>query len=130
MAFSVGDIVLFESSVAGKAKFHFCFYFDDNSERFGFIFLNSEGEYRDHFGIDCGKIPELPKSRTGRTVFSCPTVMRKTPKMLGPLRPRKMCRLPKDVASEFYEFAKSITSMIDADKSRLLTTLKLLMDEA
>lgn len=126
MEFSVGDIIFFRSDVAGKAKYHFCFYFDDTSDRFGLIFLNSEGIYTDHFAVDCAKIPELPQSRTGQSIFSCPTVIRRSPEQLLKLNPEKKCTLSKEVASEFLAFAHTITSMTVRDKERLIATLSAL----
>lgn len=128
MDFEVGDIVLFESAVAGKAKFHFCFVFNGENSKYGFMFLNSEGEYEDHFAIDCQRIPEIKESRSGRTVFSCPTVIQKSKPELERLNPRKICSLPRDVAQEFLEFAPTIESMVDVHLNALIETLKSLSE--
>ncbi|RBO89665.1 hypothetical protein [Pseudochrobactrum asaccharolyticum] len=128
MDFEVGDIVLFESAVAGKAKFHFCFVFNGGNSKYGFMFLNSEGEYEDHFAIDCQRIPEMKESRSGRTVFSCPTVIQKSKAELERLKPRKICTLPRDVAQEFLEFSKTIESMVGIHLHALVKTLKALSE--
>ncbi|MBB4952855.1 hypothetical protein H4S14_000898 [Agrobacterium vitis] len=123
MLFSVGDIVYFKSDVAGKAKYHFCFCFDVEKDMYSLMFLNSEGEFFDHFAVNCSRIPDLPTSRSGRTVFSCPTVIRRTGDRLRPLNPVSKCKLPHDVAAEFLNFARSLTSMTEKDKNQLIATL-------
>ncbi|TRB03495.1 hypothetical protein EXN61_21785 [Agrobacterium tumefaciens] len=122
----MGDIILFKSEVAGKAKYHFCFYFDNTNDVYSLMFLNSEGIYADHFAVDCSRIPELPASRSGSSVFSCPTVIRKKTDQLAKLEPEKKCTLPRDVAIDFLVFAKTITSMTENDKARLIATLEVL----
>lgn len=111
MDFEVGDIVLFESAVAGKAKYHFCFVFNEQNLKYGFMFLNSEGVFEDHFVVDCTRIPNMPKSRTGQTVFSCPTVMHKTKSEISRLNPARICRLPADVADEMLQFSQGIETL-------------------
>jgi hypothetical protein len=111
MDFEVGDIVFFENAVAGKAKYHFCFVFNDVNSKYGFMFLNSEGVFEDHFVVDCTRIPNMPKSRSGQTVFSCPTVMHKTKAEISRLNPERMCRLPADVALELLSFSYGIETL-------------------
>ncbi|MGN6538928.1 MAG: hypothetical protein ACTHKQ_24775 [Mesorhizobium sp.] len=129
MPFSPGDIVHFDSAVAGKMKFHLCLCVEFENEVHSFIFLNSEGGFRDQFVTDCDRLPNMPESRTGKTVFDCPTVHRKTTAQLASLRPTVRCRLPKAVALEFIDFAKRITSMTPHDHGRLITMLQSLIDE-
>lgn len=124
MAYSPGDIVLFESAVAGKMKFHLCICVAGDSGLHSFIFLNSEGGFRDQFVIECTRIPGLQPSRTGRTVFDCPTVHNKTEDQLDRLRARKICELPKEVAIDFLPFAARITSMTNSHKRALMSMLK------
>lgn len=124
MSISVGDIVWFQSSVAGKAKYHFCFFFNDQADRYSLILLNSEGEYDDHFVIDCTRLPNMPASRTGKTIFSCPTVIRKSPEQIRLLNPSTKCIMPRDVAYEFLVFARGIRGMTVNDKARLIATLQ------
>ena len=129
MEFTVGDIIHFQSEIAGKAKFHFCFFLNEEAGIYSLMFLNSEDEYEDHFVIDCVRIPGLPASRTGKTIFSCPTIIRKKYDQLAKLKPRRKCRLPKDVAADFHEFAQTIRSMTVNDKARLIATLKMIITE-
>ncbi|MBM2715488.1 hypothetical protein JQK88_30640 [Mesorhizobium caraganae] len=125
MAYNPGDIVLFESGAAGKMKFHLCICVQADGDLHSFIYLNSEGAgFRDQFAIDCKRIPELGESRTGQTVFDCPTVHRKSSAKLARLRSKRICVLPKDVAAEFLPFARRITAMIDADKAALIALLE------
>lgn len=125
MAFLPGDIVLFESAVAGKMKFHLCIAFEVSNEMHSFIFLNSDGAgFRDQFVIDCARIPDLHESRTGNTVFDCPTVHRKTVGQLSSLRARKICELPKDVAIDFLPFARQVTSMTARDLANLIAMIE------
>ncbi|RUW43002.1 MAG: hypothetical protein E5W15_06965 [Mesorhizobium sp.] len=126
MAFNPGDIVLFESGVAGKMKFHLCICVQADTELHSFIYLNSEGGFRDQFVIDCARIPEVGESRTGDTVFDCPTVHRKSTAKLAGLRAKFICVLPKDVAAEFLPFARRITSMVPADHQALIAMLEAL----
>jgi hypothetical protein len=125
MAFSPGDIVIFDSAVAGKHKFHLCICVEFENQTHSLIFLNSDGAgFRDHFAVDCHRIPELRESRTGKTVFDCPTVHRKTTAQLDRLKAKRICSLPKNVAAEFLSFAGSITSMIPRDKANLISMLE------
>lgn len=128
MEILAGDIVLFESNVAGKAKFHFCFFFNSDADVYSLMLLNSEGEYEDHFAIDANRLPNMPPSRTGRSIFSCPTVIRRSPEQLARLRPVKRCTLPRDVAVEFLAYASSISAMTKNDKNHLIETLKSLCE--
>lgn len=124
-SYAPGDIVLFESAVAGKMKFHLCICVEAGSELHSFIYLNSDGAgFRDQFSVDWKRIPDMEESRTGVTVFDCPTVHRKTAAQLSALRPKLICRLPKDVAEEFLPFAAKLTSMIARDKANLIAMLK------
>lgn len=126
MIVGVGDIVLFESGAAGKAKYHFCFFFNEDKDVYSFIFVNSENEYEDHFAVDADRIPGLPANRSGRSVFSCPTVIRKSPAQLDHLKPVTKCTLPQDVAADFLAFARGISSMTRNDKAHLIETLTIL----
>ncbi|RWD35581.1 hypothetical protein [Mesorhizobium sp.] len=127
MTFNPGDIVLFESGVAGKMKFHLCICVEAGHGLHSFIFLNSEGAgFRDQFVIDCSRIPEVGESRTGQTIFDCPTVHRKSSAKLAGVRSKFICILPKDVAAEFLPFARKITSMVAADKAALIAMLEAL----
>lgn len=123
MAYTPGDIVLFESAVAGKMKFHLCICVGDDGLQ-SFIFLNSEGGFRDQFEIDCARIPGMNPSATGRTVFDCPTIHRKSDAKLAGLRAKLICTLPKDVAADFLVFARGISSMTAADKGALIAMLE------
>lgn len=122
----VGDIVLFESAVAGKRKYHLCFCCDSENDLYKFIFLNSKGGFRDQFEIDAARIPEMPANETGRTVFDCPTIHHKTTAKLAALKPKVICKVPADVAVDFYAFAKTISSMTEHDKALLLAMLEAL----
>ena len=125
MAFSPGDIILFESAVAGKAKFHLCICVEFENELHSFVFLNSEGpHYRDQFVVDCRRIPEMKPSRTGHTVFDCPYVHRKSTAQLSGLGAKRICSLPKEVAVDFLKFAQSISSMTTRDKANLMAMLE------
>lgn len=123
MPYSPGEIVLFESAVAGKMKFHLCICVSAETDLHSFIFLNSEGGFRDQFEIDCARIPDMQESRTGKTVFDCPTIHRKTGEQLKRLRARKVCDLPKDVAEEFITFAQQVTAMTSRDREALIEML-------
>ncbi len=129
MDFEVGDIVFFQSAVAGKAKYHFCFVFNESNSKYGFMFLNSEGVFEDHFVIDCTRIPGMPLSRSGETVFSCPTVLHKTKDEISRLKPARICRLPADVAAEMLEFSAHIETLPDRLLSALQATLSALSSE-
>lgn len=129
MTVQPGDIVLFQNAVAGKLKFHLCICIDASTDLHSLIFLNSEGGFRDQFEIDCGRLPEMKESRTGRTVFDCPTVHRKRAEQIAKLNPKPICRLTKDVAAEFLEFARSISSMTKNDKAALIGMLEALLSE-
>jgi hypothetical protein len=127
MAFAPGDIVLFESAVAGKMKFHLCFCVEYDNEVHSFIYLNSDGGFRDQFVVDCARIQGMQASRTGQTVFDCPTVHRKTTAQLTNLRSKLICQLPKEVAEEFLQFARTITSMTERDHANLIRMLESLL---
>lgn len=128
MAFNPGDIVLFESGVAGKMKYHLCLCVRGDDELHSFVYLNSEGTgFRDQFIIESNRIPEMPDSRTGETIFDCPTVHRKSTAKLAGLRAKFVCVLPKDVAEDFLPFARRITSMVPADHQALIAMLEALI---
>lgn len=129
MSYSPGEIVLFESAVAGKMKFHLCFCLTAETDLHSFIFLNSDGGFRDQFEVDCTRLPDMQESRTGKTVFDCPTVHRKTGEQLAKLRGKKICDLPKDVAEEFLTFARRITSMTTKDQTSLIEMLAYVIEK-
>lgn len=127
--FSVGDIVHFYSAVAGKAKYHLCFCYNDENGVYSFVFLNSEGEYEDHFSCECSRIPNMPPSRSGLTVFSCPTVIRKRAEQLDSLDAKKITSLPPDVASDVLKFAVGIKSMTQKDKENFIVAMEAISGE-
>lgn len=127
MSFNVGDIILFQSDVAGKAKFHFCFFYNAENGRYNFMFLNSGKPYQDDFIIDDHRLPNMNPSRSGKTIFCCLTTIIQTLEQIKRLQPKTICRMPPDVAAEFREFAMTITSMTANNKARLIATLESLM---
>ncbi len=125
--FAVGDIVKIFAPVAGHDKYHLCVLVGIDGAAHQFLFLNSEAAgFAGCYEVSCARVPCLPPSDTGKTVFSFTMVPRYTDAQLKLHKAAKMGVLEKALAQELLEFAKTALALTDAEKKTVLAALKML----
>lgn len=121
---AIGDIVRIFAPVAGKAKYHLCILVGTDGDAHKFIFLNSDPGYDGCYDVDCARVPCLPASRTGRTVFSFTMVVRYTDHQLKLYRAAKLGSLDAAVAAELLGFARTVSALSGTDRRAVLAALR------
>ena len=113
--FSIGDIVKFRSSLAGKPKYHLCLCVGQagtETEVHRFLFISSGGEeFVDSFEFEDSRFP-MPPSPTGKSVVSLSMVPRVRADKMHLYAPSVVGRFPADVAQELLELSKSVRSLL------------------
>ncbi|MEL6647863.1 MAG: hypothetical protein AAFY35_03800 [Pseudomonadota bacterium] len=121
--FEPGDVVRFHSANAGKEKFHLCL--GENSGNLIYLFLNINS--KTGFAGDCvledGRIPGLPKSKTGSSVVSFSMVIRRSSEKLKLLGAVKTGKIDKELVGELLAFANSTRALADIDKPLVVEAL-------
>ena len=92
------------------------------------MFLNSERRFDGEYAVDCGRIPCLPQSSTGLTVFSFSQFPRMRSDQLVTFRAKKMGDLPPAVAREVLEIARDDPVLTGAERRIVITALDLISD--
>jgi hypothetical protein len=122
----IGDIVAFFSDVSGHEKYHICVSTHTDSAAAVFLYINSEA--KSGYDADCilndGRIPGLPKSRTGKSIVSFSQLARANERKLKLYKARKIGVLPVDVARELESFAETVQTLPQPDKKIVLSALR------
>lgn len=121
--FAIGDIVEIYSPVAGYNKYHLCVLCGGSAEPFQFLFLNSDPNYGGSYVVDCSRVPCLPPSETGKTVFSFTMVPRYSVRQLQLFKANKKGELASDLARELFEFAKTVPTLTSGERTLVLAAL-------
>jgi hypothetical protein len=123
----VGDIVRIYAPTAGKLKYHLCVYVGTDGAASRFLFLNSESYFEGVYEVECTRVPCLPTSDTGKTVFSFNDIPRYNERQLDLYQATKMGALPEDVAKELIPFVREVEVLNRADREMILAALLLLV---
>lgn len=117
--FEAGDVVWFNSPIAGKGKYHVCLGKDSKGIRFAFLHVNSDAGYQSDLILQDGQIPGLPVSRTGQSVVSFSLVVRMGEEKLKLFKAKKVSQIDGSVAGELVAFARA-TPVLNAEEKRLV----------
>lgn len=122
--FAVGDIVKIFAPTVGYKKYHLCIMVavEDGAHRF--LFLNSDGNYKDCHSVECSRVPCLPPSDTGVTAFSFSMVPRYTDKQLRAYEAERLGELDPALAAELLETARSVRSLAQRDLATVIEALE------
>lgn len=68
--FDLGDIVKVYAPQAGHNKYHVCVFVGSDDVAYRFLYLNSDPGFADTYPVECSRVPCIPLSDTGKTVFT------------------------------------------------------------
>lgn len=97
MTFAVGDIILLDSPVADHRKYHLSLGTNESLVTIC-LFLNSDDRFEGSLVFDCSEIPDLPPSKTGKSVVSLTMLPRFNERQLQIFRAKKVGVCPRHVA--------------------------------
>jgi hypothetical protein len=118
--FELGDVVRFESAVAGKRKFHLCVSLQNQ-----FIFLNSPKakSFVGDFAIDSSDGSGLTPTPAGKSIAACNLVLTYSAAELVALKAKKVGEVSRKALRELFEFIESSTTIDQETKDALLDGL-------
>lgn len=122
--FETGDVVRFFSPIAGKEKFHLCLGRDDTGNVLVFLHLNSDFGYRGDCVLNDGRIPGLPRSRTGKSVVSFSVVVRMGTERLQKFGAEKTGEIDVSVAEELLVFAKKVQVLTGLERALVVSAFQ------
>lgn len=128
--FAIGDIVSIYAPVAGHDKYHLCINVGQGGAATKFLFLNSDPTYDGCHAINCTRIPCLPPSKTGVTVFSFTMVPRYSEAQLLLYKAKKLGVLSPDVAAELLPVAECARGLNRNERELVVAALKTICDTA
>jgi hypothetical protein len=127
--FQVGDIIRFYAGMAGKEKYHLCLFVAPETadpRMSKFIFLNSKAGYKDEYVVPCERLPFLPQSEKGQTVFSFSMLLLHNVEKLRDYRAVKVGALDPQLAQELAAFVPKVKSLSTPDKLLVRDALRTL----
>lgn len=122
--FAVGDIIEMYSPVAGKKKYQLCVCAANAAGQTKFLFLNSGQGYSGNYAVTDDKIPCLPASPTGFSVFSCSLVLKYTDRELKLYNAAKLGELDKAVAAGLEAFIRKTPVLPKKQREEIADCLK------
>lgn len=125
--FEPGDVVRFHSANAGKVKFHLCLGENTGNVTYLFLNINSKTGFAGDCVLEDGKIPGLPKSKTGCTVVSFSMVIRRNSEKLSLLGAVKTGKIDKELVGELLAFANTTKVLSDIDRPLVLDSLEAML---
>lgn len=120
----VGDIIRIFAPTAGKKKYHLCVCVGVDGSASQFLFLNSTPGFADEFVVECERVPCLPKSTTGKTVFSLSLIVRYNDQKLELFQAKKMGELEAGLAKELLAYLPSVDALTNPEKAVVRAALK------
>lgn len=122
----VGEIHRIYVPTLGKKKYHLCVCVGIETSAHKFLFLNSEDYFEGTYVVECTRVPCLPTSNTGKTVFSFNDISRYNDRQLAAFQAHKMGDLAADVAAELIPFVREVEVLNRADREMILAALTLI----
>ena len=111
---------------AGHLKYHVCITAPTDTMAGCFLFINSDSGYEGDLILSDGEIPNLPISRTGKTVISCSQLVRVSKRQLNLFGCNKIGNLPKSVAGKLREFAATVPTLTASERKIVVDALSTL----
>lgn len=118
--FSPGDVIGFDSDIAGKHKYHLCIHQDGL-----FLFINSPKpkSYPGDFNIPSNEISCLPATPEGYSIVSCTHLIRQTDAALKKLKAKKYGSVDSKVLIRMIAFIEKTPVLTDEDKDAIIEGL-------
>lgn len=126
---AVGDIIRIYAATVGYDKYHVCVYVGISGAAHQFLYLNSDPNYDDSYAVDCDRVPCLPLSNTGKTVFSFSMVPRYTDAQLSLYNAEKLGELDAALAAELVAFGLQVRSLPRSQLQTVLDGLRSLCEQ-
>lgn len=120
--FAVGDVVELFAPQAGHKKYHVCICVNPGAAH-QFLYLNSDPSFAGTIAFDCARIPCIPASKTGKTVFTFAHLPRYNDNQLKLYNAKKLGVLDKQVASDVIAFVATVKTLNKADKAMVTAGL-------
>lgn len=118
----VGEIIQMYCPITGYDKYHLCLQKDSETSH-SFLFLNSDPNFAEVYAVNCDRLPFLPPSKTGKTVFSFSIIYRYNSKQRQLFEAKKLGVLDKELAKELAAFARTITVLNKPQKELVIRAL-------
>jgi hypothetical protein len=125
--FAVGDIVRIHAPTVGYKKYHLCIKISDGTGAARFIFMNSDPSFDNTFSVPCARIPCIPPSSTGVTVFSFGLLPIYNDRQLKLFNAIKLGELALDVAQDVRAFANGIDVLTRPEKRMVIDALDIII---
>jgi len=118
--FSPGDVIGFESDIAGKHKYHLCIH-----QGGLFLFINSPKPkaFPGDFSIPSNEISCLPATPEGYSIVSCTQLIRQTDAELKKLKAKKYGSVESKVLIRFIAFVEKTPVLTDEDRDAIIEGL-------
>jgi hypothetical protein len=121
--FSVGDVVEIFAPQAGHKKYHICICVNAGAAH-QFLYLNSDPGFAGTLAFDCEKIPCIPASKTGKTVFTFALLPRYNDRQLKLYKAKKLGMLDPEVAKEVLVFVATVKTLNEAERAMVSAGLR------
>jgi len=120
--FSVGDVVEIFAPQAGHKKYHVCICVNTGAAH-QFLYLNSDPNFDGTIAFDCEKIPCIPASKTGKTVFTFAILPRYNDRQLKLYKAKKLGVLDAAVAKDVLAFVATVKTLTAVDRALVSAAL-------
>lgn len=118
--YSPGDVIGFDSDIAGKHKYHLCIHHDGL-----FLFINSPKAkaYPGDFNIPSAEIKCLDATAEGYSIVSCTQLIRQTAAELKALKAKKYGSVESKVLIRLIAFVEKTPVLSDEEKEAIIEGL-------
>ena len=127
--FNLGDIVKIFAPQAGHIKYHVCIFVGGPDAAHRFLYMNSDPTFDETYEVNCDRVPCLPKSDTGKTVFTFAVIPRYTDRQLVLYKAEKLGELDKALAEELWEFASTVRTLNNSERVFVRAALAAIRDQ-
>ncbi len=124
MMFAVGDVVSIFAPTVGYDKYHLCIKIGEDGGAHQFLFMNSEERFDSEYSVNCRRVPCLPPSRTGKTVFSFTMVPKYNDKQLKIYRADKKGSIDSVLAADLLQHVEGVQTLTKSEKRTILVALR------
>lgn len=124
---AIGEVWRIYAPTAGKAKYQLCVKVGVARGAHRFVFLSSENRYAGGYAVPCARVPFLPVSRTGQTVFGFALVLAYSDAQLGLFQARREGAIDRALAAELLAFARTVKTLAGEDKRLVVAALESLV---
>lgn len=124
--FAVGDIVEIFAPQAGHKKYHLCIASGDTQVAHQFLYLNSDPSFDETLVVDCSRVPCIPKSKTGKTVFTFAILPRYSNDQLKLYAAKCLGVIDPELAADVRVFVRTVKTLTASERKRVIAALDLM----